>query len=135
MPTFQQVQTAAEIAAKAAMDSVPAGLVYGNVSNATFYQGTTPWAHVVVIEQTDSQLGLGDTVPSRTRGTVVFTFYVKKGQGMGKHTQMREAVKARFRSKAIGGATFLNARSTVLGETDTWSLTGVEVPFYFDRHS
>lgn len=115
------------------MDAVPAAIVYGNMSNTGLAGGTAPWAQVIVIEQTDSQTTLGNPSSSRVRGTVTFIFYVRKDSGMGKHTQMREAVKTRFKGKVIGGATFLDARSTTLGETGSWSLTGVEVPFHFDK--
>ena len=135
MPTFQQVQTAAEQATREAMTAVGASWVFGNVSDTALAAGSVPWVKMILIEQTDSQMILGDTVPSRVRGTATFILHVRKNQGMGKHTQMRDAIKARFRSKIVGGATFLNSRSTSLGETDSWSLTGVEVPFYFDKHS
>jgi hypothetical protein len=134
MPTtFQAVQKAAEQEATAALQPIPASIVFGNINDAVLSNGTVPWAKMIVIEQKDVQTTLGIPSSSRVGGTCTFILYVRKDAGMGKHTQMREAIKARFRSKIIGGATFLNARSTTLGELGNWSLTGVEVPFYFDK--
>ena len=132
MPTFQQVSAEVEKQTKAAMDALGFGTVFANTAD-NFITGQVAYCKVTVIEQTDKQTVLGIPESSRIRGTATFLLHTRKNSGMGKNTQMREAIKARFRNKVVGGANFLEARATFLGETENWSLTGVEVPFYFDR--
>lgn len=134
MPTFGGVQLAVDLRTRDALElGLPVPVVYGNQSRPELSTGSVPFLKQRVLLFTDKQIGLGNAVPRRRRGSVVFQIHVPVGIGDKARNDLMDEVLKSFRSQLIGGATFENGRMVSSGETLNWSITGVEIPFYFDE--
>lgn len=132
MPTQLEVGTAID-QYTAANIATNFPVVYGNVDDRDLSEGVVSYLKMRVLFLTDRQLGLGNPVPHRINGAVVFTLHVRENTGDGTRDAMHDRISAFFRSQVIGGATFTNVRALPGGRlVGNWSLTGVEIPFYFD---
>jgi hypothetical protein len=134
MTTRAQAAQAIDDAAVAAMGVFPAvPLLHGNVSDLTLSKGEVSYVRQRSYFPENNQLFLGNQDSSRTRGTVVFTIYVRRGKGDGDRNMIADRIIKAFRSKQFGGVTFYDAREMPNSDTDNWCLTGIQIPFYFDE--
>lgn len=106
-------------------------VVYSNQDDNALSQGTAPYVKQRVLFTQARQFELGAPERGRNYGVVVFLIHVRRGQGEAARNTLLQKVVNSFRSRVIGAATLLNARMTTQGENANWSLTGVEVPFYY----
>lgn len=131
MPTIASVHAAVDAYTQSEMTGIP--VIFGNVEDPTVSEGTAAFLKQRVIFTSDSQFILGAPQSSRKRGSVIFIINVRKNKGDKDRNILLDKVLKSFRSKVIGGATFLNGRVVSSGQSENWLLTGVEIPFYFDE--
>lgn len=129
MPTITSVHAAIDQHTLSSFPSIP--VIFGNTENLVLSEQQNPFLKQRVLFVTDSQFQLGDVVSSKKTGSVIFIVHTRKNTGDADRNSLQDLVLKSFRSKVIGGATFLNARVISSGETENWSLTGIEIPFFF----
>lgn len=105
--------------------------VYDNIDDTELSKGTLPYYKQEIHFLTDNQVELGNTDLRRRNGKVVIIIYVRRGDGTGLRDDMYDKMVKCFRSKLIGGATFLNPKLLAKGNTENWNGTAYEIPFYF----
>lgn len=132
MPTEIEVHAAIDTLTNAEIETT-AGIpvVYGNQSNVSLSGGTIAFLTQRVIFTNDNQLGLGNTASRKHLGSLIFIIHCRKGTGDFDRNRLQAAVVNSFRSRVVGGATLLNAKSVAQGDTDNWTLSGIQIPFYF----
>ncbi len=130
MPTSVQVHAAVDQHTAAQFNDIP--VLYTNQDNTTLSQGTAPYIKQKVHFREDRQFELGNTSSSRQFGVLVITIYVRKGTGTFERDTLYERVRTAFRSRMIGGATFLNVQPLRSGESDNWCVSAWQIPFYFN---
>lgn len=128
--TIASVHRALDEATATAFPSTP--VVYSNQSDADLSQGSAAYLRQHVLFTESRQMTLGYPENGRNHGQLVFILHVPKGAGEAARNTLLSTVIQSFRSRRIGGATLLNARVLTQGEVGNWSLTGVQIPFYFD---
>lgn len=119
-----------------AADTVLAGypVLHGNQLDVTQSQGETSYVRQRTYFPETSQLFLGNQDSDRTRGTVVFTIYVRRGKGDGDRNVIANLLAKGIKSKRFGGVNFMGIMKEMPNQdTENWCLTGVQIPFYFDE--
>lgn len=116
---------------KTLVDSYSIPCVFGNQDDTTLSNGTVSFVKQRVQFLKDCQNELGDTTSRRIDGVVVIIIHVRKGQGDADRDSIRLNVVKSFRSRVIGGATFLDPKAVAAGNTENWNLTGWQIPFFY----
>lgn len=124
------IHKAVDIYTAAQFPDVP--VVYANQDETTLAEGNISWLKQKVVFREANQFELGNVDSARQKGVVVFIIYVRKGSGSLDRDTLYQRVLNSFRSKQIGGATFLNVQPMLQGGNENWSLTGLQIPFYFN---
>jgi hypothetical protein len=107
-------------------------VVYTNQDDTVLSQGEEAWMKQKVIFRENRQFELGNTSSSRNWGVVVITIFVRKGTGSLVRDTLYDRVRNAYRSRMIGGATFLNVQPMRYGENENWCLSAYQIPFYFN---
>lgn len=128
MPTLAEVHAALDSATNTAFSGYT--VFY---KNQTAPKQTSDFIKQLVFFSDNKQFELGNTARGRQRGKIVFVFHIRKGTGSAVLNTWHQIVLNVFRTKVIGGAVLLDALSSTSAETENWSITVVEVPFYFDN--
>lgn len=108
-------------------------VLHGNQTDVEQSKGEVSYVRQRTYFPETNQLFLGNQDSSRTRGTVVFTIYVRRGKGDGDRNVIANLLAKGVRSKSFGGVTFMDMREMPNQDTENWCLTGVQIPFYFDE--
>ena len=131
MPDPVEVHSAIDVHTLAQFPDVP--IIFTNQDDTALSQGTAPWLKQKVIFREDRQFELGNTSSSRQWGVVVIIIHVRAGTGSLARDTLYQRVLNCYRSRLIGGATFLNVQPMRQGENENWCLSAYQIPFYFNR--
>lgn len=130
----QTIQNAIDTLTATTLNASPAiPFLYGNQVNVAISEGTKSWVKQTVYFTEDRQAELGNDCFRRQRGYVLFLIYVKRGLGNYDRNTITDRLTRAFRSRYVGQATMLDAQMIPSSETENWSVTGVQIPFYFDN--
>lgn len=130
MPDAVAVHQAIDTHTAAEFSDVP--VVYTNQNDESFVQAGVAFLKQKVIFREDRQFELGNTSSSRQHGVVVIMIYVPRGTGTLLRDTIYQRVRNAFRSRMIGGATFLNVQPVRYGESENWCISAYQIPFYFN---
>ena len=133
MATRTSVHAAIDDRAKSAFTSNGTPITFGNTKDLSLSEGANSFVRCRTHFPDTGQHELGRPTRSRTEGVVVFTLYVRKGDGDGERNRLSDVIAANFRNQQFAEATFYGMRELPYRETENWCLTGVQVPFYFDE--
>lgn len=127
MPTLAEAHAALDLATATAFSGYN---VY--YKDQTVPEMTEPFIKQMVVFSRSSQSELGNSVNGRNRGSIIFIFHRKKGEGSSLLNTWNQILINTFRSKTIGGVVLQSVVSSNSGETEQWVISVSEVPFYFD---
>lgn len=127
MPTQAEAHTALDLATQSVFSGYT--VIYKNQDAG---KQTTDYVQQLVFFLNNSQYELGNSVGGRQTGKLVFIFCVRKGTGSAVLNTWGQMLVTSFRSKTIGGVVLGNLVSLPSAETENWSVTVTEIPFYFD---
>lgn len=131
MPTRASVHTAIDLLTQSTLTGY---LVhFDNTDYEQYSQQNNPFVSQKVNFRANKQLELGRPDMRRQHGAVMFLVHTRKGTGTGVKDTIIELLQNSFASKIIGGATFVDATELPLGESGNWAVTGIEIPFYYER--
>lgn len=112
--------------------SDPVIVIFDNQDDTSASNAQAAWIKQSIVFRETNQFQLGDTDSSRNKGVLVFKIYVRTGKGAGQGDVLRARVVRLFRSRKVGGATFLNAQTLGTGKSGNWAVNALQIPFYFD---
>lgn len=131
MPTRASVHSAIDALTQSTLSSY--SVCFDNTDYEAYSQGSSPFISQKVSFRENNQLELGRTDMRRQHGKVIFLIHVRKGAGSSLRNTIAELLLDAFASKVIGGATFVDATELPLGESGNWAVTGIDIPFYYER--
>lgn len=128
----QTIANAFDTQTAAVLGAAPAiAFVYGNMEQVGLSEGTAPYVKQRVFFTEDSQAELGNDCFRKQEGYLLFIVCVRKGTGDYDRNRIIDRITRGFRSKQIGDATTLDPLIGVSSESEQWSFTGVNIPFWF----
>lgn len=130
MLDFETVHKAIDTRWIAELPDVPT--IFTNQDDVAKSEGVDPWVKQKVLPREAKQFELGNITSARQWGVMVFIIYVRKGEGTLDRDRLYGQVINSFRSQLIGGATFQNVQPMLSGSNENWSLSGYQIPFYFN---
>lgn len=107
-------------------------IIYTGQDDLEASNGQASWVKQKVLFSDSKQFELGNTASSRNWGKVVIYIYTRKGSGSADRDNILQRVVNCYRSRKIGGATFLNVQPLTNGESENWCVSGFQIPFYFN---
>lgn len=136
MTTVANFQTAIDLHTQAMLINAPTNyrVVFPGTSDQAMANDTQFRAYIrqEIILSRQKQLYLGNENPNRNWGYLLNMIHVKKNTGYGVRNAMLDKILKSFRSKRVGGVTFLDATVPMHSEVGSWSVTGISISFYFD---
>jgi len=131
MPTRAQVHASIDLLTQTTLAGY--SVHYDNTDYESFSQQQNPFVSLKVNFRSDNQMELGRPDMRRQHGAILFLVHTRKGTGAAVRNTIVQLLLDTFASQVIGGATFVNATELPLGESGNWAVTGIEIPFYFER--
>ena len=127
-------QTTAVLIPSLTHPDLPAGVkvVRPGTDDNTVAAGTLPFIKQQFVFNRASQLQLGNTAAHRVPGMAICSIYVRRRTGNQVRNLLIHLVTEAFRSKRLGGVTYLDVLMPVSAEVGEWNVTGMSIPFYFD---
>lgn len=108
-------------------------VVWENVQHESLSEGGDPFVAMRIYWGTDRQAAFGNKRLFRVNGVLSLEFHVRELTGMRLQAQFLDAIKPAFRGQQFSGITTWRVR--VLGSVmrEGWTITTVQVDFYFDE--
>lgn len=130
----QTVQNSIDALTLSTLQASPAiPVLLGNQIDVSLSEGTLPWVTQTVVFSSDKQMELGNPCLRRQRGYVMFVIHTKRGDGTYDRNVITDRITRAFRSKLVGVATMLDPQMLPSSVTENWSISGIQIPFYFDN--
>lgn len=127
------IQIALDTAVQTEFALAPAiPVVFGNQSDDVLSKGTATYLGQKVLFIRGALVGVGETA-KRQRGLLQFFIHVRKGVGDRDRSLIIDRIDSVFVAKYIGGATLSEWSLIASSEVGGWSVTGLQIPFYFDK--